>query len=393
MSDGMIIAPLTREHFDESMDLSHFAFQIQKTKEELEAARANFGVEPLVTWGAFVDGKLASKATILDMQTYIGGKRFAMGGVAGVATWPEYRRQGLVASLLVHSLQTMKDKGQTISFLAPFAYGFYRKYGWETYCNYRTYTISSSMLPKRTDYSGRIVRCSDYKPLQDMYEAYATQYNGMLSRSAIWWEMRVSKRKTGSIVVYNDNENNAQGYMIYEVKNRVLTIHELVHLNEESYTALWSFVSQHDSMIDSVFIAVPDDDILPFLLDNPRIKQETSPHFMARIVDAKAFIEQLAFKPASQVDKLTIAIDDKHTPWNAGTFELLIDESGAAQFNRIESAEADIQVNIGLLTSMFLGYRRPSELSYFKRIVGNENVINRLQFRIPERTTHLVDFF
>jgi len=393
MGENMHIAALKLEHFYDSMALSQFAFQIEKSKEELEEHRANFGKEPLVTWGAFVDGQLASKATILELQTYIGGKRFAMGGVAGVATWPEYRRQGLVAKLLVHSLKEMKEKGQSISFLAPFAYGFYRKFGWETYCNYRTYTISSELLPKRTNYEGRMVRCSDYKPLYDLYERYAVQYNGMLSRSETWWEMRVSQRKNGSIVVYYDKDNTAQGYIIYEVKNRVFTIHELVHLNEEAYTALWSFVSQHDSMLKSVFYAAPDDDILPFLLDNPRIQEENSPHFMARIVDVQAFIEQYPFEPAQQSDRLTLSIADEHAPWNAGSYELHIDENGSARLHRIDAAQTDIQLNIGILTAILLGYRRPAELSYFKRITGSLEEINRLQFRIPERTTQLVDFF
>ncbi len=52
-----------------------------------------------------------------------------MGGVAGVATYPEYRRSGYVKELLQHSLQTMKKDGYTVSMLHPFAVSFYRKYG------------------------------------------------------------------------------------------------------------------------------------------------------------------------------------------------------------------------------------------------------------------------
>jgi len=395
MSENYIIEKLAREHYDASMALSQFAFQVQRTEEELEEGRANFGVESLVSWGAFVDDQLASKLTVLDFHTYIGGKRFAAGGVAGVATWPEYRRQGLVAALLVHSLKEMKEKGQSISYLAPFAYGFYRKYGWETYCNYRTYTIQADQLPKRVNYSGTMKRTDDYSLLHDLYESYAVLYNGMLSRTTLWWDMRVSKRKKGSIVVYYDNQQQAQGYIIYEVMDRRLSIHEFIHLNEEAYTALWSFVSQHDSMLDTVFIAVPDNDILPFLLTNPRVKDETTPHFMARIVDVKAFVEQYAFEPAISIDKLMIHIEDEYAPWNVGTFGLTIDENGNAKLNKEDSltSSADIQLNIGYLTTVLLGYRKLSELSYFKRISGDVQAMKRLQNRIPERQTQLVDFF
>ena len=60
-----------------------------------------------------------------------------MGGIAGVATWPENRRQGHVSTLLKHALQEMKSKGQTLSFLHPFSIPFYRKFGWELYAEYK----------------------------------------------------------------------------------------------------------------------------------------------------------------------------------------------------------------------------------------------------------------
>src|SRR4029453_5109757 len=106
------------EQFSESMALMQFAFQYEWSVDAIEQVREQFMSEPGAYYAAFVDGQFAAQSIVMDLQTYIGGKAFPMGGVAGVATWSEYRRQGLVAKMLVHALKEMKAKGQLISFLS-----------------------------------------------------------------------------------------------------------------------------------------------------------------------------------------------------------------------------------------------------------------------------------
>src|SRR4051812_5295884 len=101
------------------MILSEFAFQFKLPPERKESHRLTF--RPEENWGAFDErGMLLSGLMLLPLETWIQGKKLAMGGIAGVATWPEARRQGCVSKLLVHSLNTMREAGQTISMLAPF---------------------------------------------------------------------------------------------------------------------------------------------------------------------------------------------------------------------------------------------------------------------------------
>jgi predicted acetyltransferase len=82
-------------------------------------------------WGEFENEELISKLHILSLEIKIENCRFSMGGIAGVATWPEHRRKGSVTRLLNKALSAMKKKGQTISLLHPFNINFYRRFGWE----------------------------------------------------------------------------------------------------------------------------------------------------------------------------------------------------------------------------------------------------------------------
>ncbi|WP_424769057.1 GNAT family N-acetyltransferase [Paenibacillus sp. sgz302251] len=390
------IRKIASDHFADSMALSQFAFQYMQTGEELERSKEQYEVEPANRYAAFVNGQFAAQATVLELETFIGDKRFAMGGVAGVATWPEHRRQGLVAQLLIHSLKEMKLKGQSVSLLHPFSFSFYRKFGWETYTEHKAYTIKSEQLPSRKSYPGRIQRQDGYSGLNDMYEAYASRYNGTLARTDLWWTYRINSRKPGQIAVYYDPNDRPLGYIIYEVKNMKLHIHELIALNEQAREALWSFIAQHDSMLDEVTLTAPSDDMLPYLLPNPRIKQEIVPYFMARIVDAEAFVEQYAFHADSVEDLIYIQLSDEHASWNSGEFMLQINTSGKARLSRIaekEQADAAIKMDIGSFTSMLLGYVRPLQLSQLDKIKGDNAAIKRLHARIPERTTYLLDFF
>jgi len=385
------------EQFDESMALSQFAFQYERSAAELEKTREQYESEPAVRYGAYVDNKQAAQAAVLKLQTYVGGKAFDMGGIAGVATWPEFRRQGLVAQILIQSLLEMKENGQTVSFLHPFSFGFYRKFGWETYTEHKTYTIKTDMLPARKAYEGRFERVSgNYSILNDVYQAYASEYNGSLVRTEFWWKYRISKSKPGQIALYYDKSGAAHGYIIYEVKNSRLKVHEFVHLNEPARAALWSFIAQHDSMIDEVTITMPSDDRLPYMLSNPRIKQEVIPYFMARIVDAEAFVSQYDFKAADSGDDIHIELIDEQATWNNGHFLLHIDASGRASLRRLDEGKKiheAIKMDIGSFTSVLFGYIKLEQLAHLARIEGDMGLVKRLQSRIHERTTYLPDFF
>ncbi|MCU6712972.1 GNAT family N-acetyltransferase [Paenibacillus sp. J5C_2022] len=396
MQDTIEIKQLGHEFFDQSLELSEFAFQLKKSAEQKERLRAMSLEEPADRWAIFANDQLAAQVTVLDLQTYVAGKVFSMGGVANVATWPEYRRRGYVAKLLVHAIQEMKKKGQLLSFLSPFSFSFYRKFGWETYTEHKLYTIETKQLPPRSPYAGQMVREVDYAPLHSIYERYAVQYNGALQRSEHWWKYRIPQRKPGSVVTYRNSDGDKQGYLIYEVRDRMMTVHELIYLKEEARRALWSFIAQHDSMIDRVQFRAPVDDLLADTLGDPRIKQEIVPHFMARIVDAEAFISSYPFLQGKQVQCM-IELHDEYAPWNTGKYEWSIDEEGNGTLSRLSDEETmrteGIALDIGALSAWLMGYRSGRQLSGYQRIQGDLEAINRLQNRIPEHKTYLSDFF
>ncbi|MGE7824069.1 GNAT family N-acetyltransferase [Paenibacillus sp. NPDC093718] len=390
----MELRQLRSDEFEISTKLSEYAFQYKLTPEQRESNQKHF--KPERFWGIFDGEELQAKLTIIPLQVYVHGDIFDMGGIAGVATWPENRRQGHVSTLLKHALQEMKSKGQTLSFLHPFSIPFYRKFGWELYAEYKKYTIPVSKFPRKVEVPGRIVRgVTDIPTLDGMYQAYASRYNGTLVRDEAWWARFVLQGDNHSVVYYSA-EGKPTGYALYELKDKDLVCDEFVYLNEEARSALWTFFGNHDSRIEQATMTmVPGDDQLPFMLPDPRVTQEVVPYFMARIVDLKSFVEQYAFE-ADQEAVMTIEVEDSAAPWNAGRWRLSVNQEGKAELSELptdQGEQADLTTDIQTLTALFTGYKRAQALHAIHRLSGNPKTVKHLETMIPAGQTYLMDFF
>ena len=401
MSDANL-RKLTADDFEQSTYLSSYSFQYPLSIEQFEGRRTRFIHDSEDRYGVFLEDELCAQASLLHLNVYICGRLMKMGGLAGVCTAPEQRRNGYVAVIIEKLLQEMRANGEVISMLHPFSFAFYRKYGWETYIEYKQYELSSEQLTsilkkeRQRVRIGKLSRVNNYEELLPVYERYASTYHGTLQRNLNWWTERIASRKSGHIALYRSAEGNAEGYILYDITNRVMNIHEIVAVTAAAENELWYFIAQHDSMLDIVKWTAPSDDTFTYRIDNPRIKQEIVPYFMARIVDIESFIRQYPFTLAAQSDTLIIKIKDSHADWNDGLYQLVIAADGVANIERIvdiNGEEADINIDIGAFTSTLLNYQKLEVLRKFGRVTGNEEAINRLQNRISEQTSYLSDFF
>lgn len=408
-SNHPVIRKLTPQEREDSLRLAEYAFQFELSDKDREAELAKMEADSI--WGAFVNGKLAAQVFQIPLHAYINGRKMAMGGIGAVSSWPEARRGGLVAGLLVRIIEAMKADGQVISLLAPFSYAFYRKYGWEMAIDRKKYTVPAYRwpVPAHAQVPGTIERL----PLDEdliiaqlgpVYEAHAARFNGTLSRTRDWWVKEVIRKKKGEYAVYKDEEGRIQGYMYYLVKNREVTVHEFVALTTDAERGLWRFIALHDSMAERAVLYVPVDDGLSLVGAEPRFGQEIEPYFMARIVDMEAFLGQYAFTtPEDRAGRwadrqpavIALEVSDAHANWNNGPFTVTVDEKGHGTVLRHVSAGGDLRVKgtIQAFSALFVGYRSARELHRIGMLEGEEAGIDLLQNLIPARTPFLCDFF
>lgn len=383
----MQLRKLIEEEFDKAIQLSEYAFQYKVKKEDL--AKRYEMLKRHEIWGEFENDELISKLHILSLEIMIENCRFAMGGIAGVATWPEHRRKGSVTRLLNRALIDMKEKGQTISLLHPFNIPFYRRFGWELTASVNKYTIDKSDLDRYADVPGSVSRLNETdgnSHLNAVYEKWFKKYNHLLIRTDYWWNHHVFTQGYNRIV-YKDEIGNPKGYLCCKASDKLLDVQEFVYATENARRALWNFICQHDSMVDKVKIIAPANDQLPYLLNNPRIHQERYPYFMARIVDVEGFLKQYPFKKIES--PLSITVSDDKAEWNNKTF--FISHDGIT--SKPASEKGNLHMDIQTMTGIFLGSQKPVFLHECGKIEGLVEDVAHLERIITNLPAAFIDFF
>lgn len=390
----MEIKELNEKDYFESMKLSMYAFQY-KIPEDRIASRIEMLKRHKII-GVWETDILAAKLHIIPFLIKMNDQEWKMGGVAGVATYPEFRRNGYVKRLIIEALERMRNEEQIISLLHPFDIGFYRKYGWEVFTENKKLLIEKKDLKFLEGQPGSIKRYqkdSHHPDIETVYAQFSKNYMGMLVRDLSWWKNSIYG--DGEIAVYYDTSDEPKGYILFQVKDRKLDVLEFVALNQEARAGLWNFICQHDSMVDTVSLLTSNHELLPFILQQPKVKTEVTPYFMARIVDAEQCLQKYQFNDGES--KVFIHLEDVYAPWNNGSYlisngELKVfkDKQGS---NCVQPPQKGVRMDINSLTALLFGYKRPTELFELGYLKGTESEIAVLENLLPRSKPFFYDFF
>ncbi|MHA4162203.1 GNAT family N-acetyltransferase [Bacillus cereus] len=385
----MNVIRLKEDKFREALRLSEYAFQYKVDEDRLQQQITKMK-ESHEVYGIMEGENLAAKLHLIPFHIYIGKEKFKMGGVAGVATYPEYRRSGYVKELLQHSLQTMKKDGYTVSMLHPFAVSFYRKYGWELCANLLVCHMTKSDLVMTKQVNGTVKRFNKEnhsEEVEKLYETFAERFSGMLVRNEKWWLQAVYDDLT--LAIYYDENKTAAGYMLYKIEKSKMTVEEFVPLHNEARNGLWNFICQHDSMIKELEMTVSENEQLLYTLQEPRVKTEIKPYFMGRIVDVEQFLKQYELNWNNVQQEVILHITDSFAQWNNITVRLANHEITIIE----EPMDKGIKLDINALSTILFGYRRPLELNELELISGSEEEIRAFENVVPVRKPFIYDFF
>lgn len=381
----MTIVRITEDRYVEAIGLSEYAFQYKVPEEDQSKRFETLNKHQI--FGVIDNDQLKAKLHLLTLETFLGNRKMKMGGIAGVATFPEYRRKGYVKELLKDCLVKMKDQGMTVSMLHPFDVSFYRKFGYELFNNRLTSKLKQSDLVMFKDVVGNVRRYTlktlHLEELKQVYEQYAETFSGMLVRDEKWWEDVIEDQNVG---VYYNSSNQPAGYMLYEVKDDKMKVEEFVAVTSEARKGLWNFICQHDSMITNLELITHEREPLLFALQKQKtVKREVSPYFMVRIVDAEVFLKEYEF---ATNEEIKLQIIDTYAPWNEKTFSVSNQSVSA-----VEESNDSIKLSINALSTILFGHQRPTELFQAGLISGDEEKVNLFEKMVPTRQAHFYDFF
>jgi predicted acetyltransferase len=352
--------------------------------------------------GWFDGDKLISQVAVYPLNVRVFDRTYAMGGLTGVGTYPEYANQGLMHKLLIRALENMNAREQSISFLYPYSIPYYRRKGWEIISDKITYEIQDYQLPKTKQVSGEIERVEAEGPeVKEAYERFALQTHGAMLRAELEWnEYWLWDPDDTMAAVYYNEDGEPDGYVLYRIADEIFHIKDMIFMDEEARSGIWNFISAHFSMINKVVGNTYTDEPLAFLLEDADIKETISPYYMARIVNAQSFVAQYPFKADTGTREWQFLLDDPLLPWNQGAFTLEITPEGAGTLTRTGTAGSPggkgrdrDKIDIQTLTTMLMGYKRPDYLHKIGRLNCGPATVDMLEDAIEQQAPYFSDYY
>ena len=332
------------------------------TQDPDKAEDADYGKD---TRGLFEGGKLAASLTIRPFAVHWGAESTVpMGGIAGVASFAEARGQGFVDALMKDSLHQMRARGEVVSSLYPFAFAFYRRYGWDWVGEERTVTLPLREL--RSAPEGRSVRAIPAEEgrgaLEPAYTEFARRYRGLFTAETHQWNRSLDPSDGRAAHVYGfggDDDRSPESYLTwrFDGSGKGGEVREFVVNSPAGFRGLLSLLYYLGTQCDKARLTMPSDLPLWAHLMHWDLETRLGPVFMARVVDVAAAFERLGGADGTVSDgECLLRVRDEHAPWNDGLFRVAA-EGGNVSCSPVVGggAEPDVSMDITALSQAFWG--------------------------------------
>ncbi|MGX9791885.1 enhanced intracellular survival protein Eis [Mycobacterium sp. MMS18-G62] len=358
----------------------------------------SFGVfghpESLDAWRSLIPGDgsvvacdrddVVGMAHYLDLRmTVPGGAVLPVAGVTLVAVAPTHRRRGLLRAMYTELHDRIATAGYPIAGLTASEGGIYGRFGYGPATIEQALTVDRRFARFRDDAPDprgvRIVNPADHRDdLEEIYERWRVNTPGGLVRPQGLWDELLADRE-------RDRRGGTQwfallhpdGYAMYRVFGddpMFVRVGEFTAVTTDAHVALCRALLGLDLMEKVVFRSHPADP-LPYLLADPRVARLTHQEddLWLRIMDIPTALEARSYQAELST---VIEITDRFRS-DGGRFVLQISD-GKARCTHTD-APAEVQMDLDVLGSLYLGAHRASAFAAANRLRSNDSgLIHRL---------------
>lgn len=376
-------------------DLAQYAFQFENSAEYHK--RFHYLAKHSINYGSFEGDDLASQVMLTPFDVNFFQKTHKMGGVGFVSSDPSFRGGCRIDAIMKELLKDCYEQGILFSYLAPFSYPFYRRYGYELLFERSSYRISHQDWPRVASPKGKVLR-KDWQEakasIAKIYAATMAQEEGCLLRETWWYEYKYQMKPGNYFALYYDEEAQVQGYLVYQMKAGVFTIVEWVYLTEAAYRGLHKYIASHADSVQEFFYERSANGQTPFFLNERPISQLSSrPDMMVKIVDIEAFLKVYPFESLQNSFAIEIE-EDSYSPWNTGIFEIHVQSNREVVIQKVVETNLPLmKTSIQRFTQLFLGYKSLEELVFYRFLVLEPELENAISAIFPKKRPILEDYF
>lgn len=290
-------------------------------------------------------------ATCIPMTQNVRGKIFKMGGIAAVATEPEFRKQGIIRQLMDNIFSHAQETREVFSALFPFKESFYAKFGYVALPQNKTATFSIDKLSSTTNMKlSGTVKHFYLKDVFDQYYDFTVEMQGKIHGMSIAPKettnfMNISKP---SYVAFAYENEKITGCFVYTTKGAggPIDIRYFYYVNANAKYLLLQFLALHIDQFTQVTLPFSPSENLELWLNDLSLKVSTRSWAndpMGRIMIVEA-LQGMQVGTGS----LIIRIIDEQCQWNEGIFTF---KSNNGILEVIKESNSDLKVDCSLTIS------------------------------------------
>lgn len=339
------------------------------------------------------DGTLMADMEYTEHTANFHGKTVRALKIDGVATRPEYRRRGLIRTLFVHLEQQAPARGWEVTFLQPFSWNYYRKFGYDRVVRamrVKTPMHTLAAFPRNCDVT--LYNGAQKPELLALHNQFVRQYDLSFVREDDKRFVTQPFKEAQYTYLWHGKHAQARAYATFQVirKTRTLHVREMAFADPEALQGILGFLRVYDGQVDTLEIGnLPPGSPVELALDSYEAAECVySSSVAGRIYNIQSVLEKLDYptKPGA----FCLKIED-NLPKNNGLFAVEYGD-GRVQVQRKQAGEADVTMTACAAARVLLGGEgfTPQQLAFLPGVAIHTHA-DALCRSLPAKATALFE--
>ncbi|GAA1223466.1 GNAT family N-acetyltransferase [Kitasatospora nipponensis] len=382
-ADGIEIRAITEAELGAWGSAVSVGFMRAGLPEGLEKRRLR--LVPGRTLGAFEGERCVGTFRSFPNQlTLPGGALLPVSAITAVTVTQTHRRRGLLSRMMRQDLAAARERGEAAAILIAAEYNIYGRFGFGPSTRMHGWEIDLNRARGlRADLAGSAGGRLDLIGMPELrgvgpalHERWRRGQPGAIARDEAFW-----KTYTGAVsapgfdwkepfaVAHRDAGGTLTGLAIYAIEDRwdgsypdcKLVVKDFLALDRPTAVSLWRYLFSVDWVRSVTVENIGPDDPLPLLLGDPRAAvphKENNDFTWLRLLDLATAFGARSYAGAGRV-VLEVADPDGYA---AGRWALEADADGVGRAV-VTTDEADLELGVGALGSLYLGAESASRLA------------------------------
>ncbi|MFW9927545.1 MAG: enhanced intracellular survival protein Eis [Candidatus Thorarchaeota archaeon] len=322
-----------------------------------------------------------------DTSNIIRGKTVPFSAVWGVATLPQHRRKGLIRKLFIESFKSMKEKGISLSILAPFYKGYYEKFGYslaENRVRHEFPRILLRIVKGNSDITNReLFDVSESKITQQVQTTMARF--GSRNFHLISTHERMIKEGHYHLFEKNDEPVGIVKFNFRKVQDNVqdLDVYATGYATDDIFPSIVELVGYYATNATTIrWYCDPQVPVRYYMDDLQHWNTVNWSGMMMRIVDIEEYCSKISV-PNNASEQVSIQLKDDLCPWNEGSFKL-IPTDGFLEIERLpDNAKAELTLDPLQLSEVIGGLTPASLLRNLDKLDCSSDSARKLEAIFP----------